>query len=128
MPRCSMKASCRSRARLRSRTCAECTETARAALGPRDLLCRYGGEEFVILLPGQTAQQARVVAETIRTRFAETALVTDKGTVRPTASAGLSSAEPGEYDLERLIAQADDALYRAKAAGRNRVGAPAKAA
>ncbi|BCH32342.1 GGDEF domain-containing protein [Mesorhizobium sp. L-8-10] len=103
-------------------------ETARAALGPKDLLCRYGGEEFVILLPGQTARQARVVAETIRTRFADAALVTDKGTVRPTASAGLSSAEPGEYDLERLIAQADDALYRAKAAGRNRVGAPAKAA
>lgn len=103
-------------------------ETAAAALGPKDLFCRYGGEEFVILLPGQTARQARDIAETIRTRFAEAALVTDKGTVRPTASAGLSSADPGEYDLEKLIAQADNALYRAKAAGRNRVGAPAKAA
>lgn len=103
-------------------------ETANAALGPKDLFCRYGGEEFVVLLPGQTGRQARMIAETIRTRFAETALVTDRGTVRPTATAGLSCAEPGEYDLERLITQADDALYRAKAAGRNRVGAPARAA
>lgn len=103
-------------------------ETAIAALGPKDMFCRYGGEEFVMLLPERDAREARMVAETIRTRFAEIALVTEKGTVRPTASVGLAFAAGGDYDLSKLIADADSALYRAKAAGRNRVGAPARAA
>jgi diguanylate cyclase (GGDEF)-like protein len=103
-------------------------ETAVAALGPRDLFCRYGGEEFVMLLPHQDEKGARILAETIRARFAEIALVTENGTLRPTASVGMASVAGGQYDLPKLIAEADRALYSAKAAGRNRVAAPARAA
>lgn len=104
------------------------TETAVAALGPRDLFCRYGGEEFVMLLPDRDEKGARSLAENIRARFAEIALVTEKGTLRTTASVGMASVAAGQYDLPKLIAEADRALYSAKAAGRNRVAAPARAA
>lgn len=103
-------------------------ETAAAILGSGDLLCRYGGEEFVVLLPGTDEKGARIIAEQIRTRFAEIALATSRGMLRPTVSVGMTTVTAGDCDLWRLIANADDALYDAKAAGRNQVSALAKAA
>jgi diguanylate cyclase (GGDEF)-like protein len=89
-------------------------------LRPTDFLVRYGGEEFVALLPGATAETARTAAERVR-RAVEQAeyLSTDSETaLRVTISLGVAVLR-GDDTLERLIERADIALYRAKAGGRN---------
>jgi diguanylate cyclase (GGDEF)-like protein len=95
--------------------------TASASTRPSDIVGRFGGEEFVALLPGGLAG-ARVVAERIRRAF-ETAGVTVAGCdLNATVSIGAACGEPGT-DIVALLADADAALYRAKANGRNRVEA-----
>jgi diguanylate cyclase (GGDEF)-like protein len=84
----------------------------------RDIACRYGGEEFVILLPGTRLPGALHVAERIRRGVFENVCVPDGA--RVTVSAGCSEyiqGEPGAYAVQR----ADTALYTAKNSGRNRV-------
>lgn len=85
-----------------------------------DMAARVGGEEFAVLLPGASAQQAGAVME----RFLHTlgGLDMDIGphNVRVTATAGVAQQQPGE-DLDALMARADTALYAGKQAGRNRV-------
>lgn len=95
----------------------------KAALRPTDLLCRYGGEEFCILLPGLDADQAAVVAERMRARVEEQAGpgIRWVPNVSVTASFGLSSLAFGAPALVALIDEADQALYAAKQAGRNRL-------
>ncbi|WP_314588527.1 diguanylate cyclase [Paenibacillus terrigena] len=85
----------------------------------QDFCCRYGGEEFTILMPDTTDQEAYIVAERIRERM-ETSI---SPIGRPvTLSIGISSnAEGSEDKMERLLKKADEALYAAKHAGRNRV-------
>lgn len=86
-----------------------------------DILARFGGEEFVILLPDTDLANARHVAERIRK---EVATHRDKALPTYTASLGVAVAQgaPGNAgDIEALIAAADAALYRAKQGGRNRV-------
>jgi diguanylate cyclase (GGDEF)-like protein len=86
-----------------------------------DILARFGGEEFVILLPDTDRANARHVAERIRR---EVATQRDKALPAYTASLGVAVAQgaPGDAaDIEALIAAADAALYRAKQGGRNRV-------
>jgi diguanylate cyclase (GGDEF)-like protein len=88
-----------------------------------DILARFGGEEFVILLPDTGIAEARNAAERIR-REIETHR--DKELPAYTVSLGLSVAQgdAGQAaDIEALIAEADAALYRAKQGGRNRVEA-----
>jgi diguanylate cyclase (GGDEF)-like protein len=88
-----------------------------------DILARFGGEEFVILLPDTGMAEARNAAERIR-REIETHR--DKALPAYTVSLGLSVAQgdAGQAaDIEALIAEADAALYRAKQGGRNRVEA-----
>ncbi len=82
----------------------------RDALRPGDLLARYGGEEFVALLAGCGAEDAAPVAERLRA-------ATPFGA---TSSVGLAQWEPGD-SAEALLRRADEALYRAKRTGRNRV-------
>jgi diguanylate cyclase (GGDEF)-like protein len=82
----------------------------RCGLRPDDLLCRYGGEEFVVLLPGCDLEQAQEVAEQLR------ALVPH----RQTCSAGVAEWDRTE-DAPALVARLDAALYAAKIAGRDRV-------
>src|SRR5262245_11016746 len=95
----------------------------KAALRPTDVLCRYGGEEFCILLPGVDALRAAVVAERIRFRVEAQAGpgIRSIPGLRVTASFGLSSIEFGAPGLKSLIEEADQALYAAKQTGRNRV-------
>jgi diguanylate cyclase (GGDEF)-like protein len=75
-----------------------------------DLLCRYGGEEFSVLLPGATTDQASEILDRLRA-------VTPQ---EQTFSAGLACWD-GQEVSEELVARADRALYAAKAAGRDRV-------
>ncbi|MBF8730246.1 GGDEF domain-containing protein [Pseudomonas guariconensis] len=83
-----------------------------------DVFGRIGGEEFACLLPGAGEQIATLVAQNIRQRFHSAALPTP-GSL--SVSIGVVTSEAAGYELSRLLALADDALYAAKAAGRNRV-------
>jgi diguanylate cyclase (GGDEF)-like protein len=95
----------------------------KAALRPSDVLCRYGGEEFCILLPGVDALRAAVVSERIRFRVEAQAGpgIRSMPGLRVTSSFGLSSMEFGAPNLKSLMEEADQALYAAKQAGRNKV-------
>jgi diguanylate cyclase (GGDEF)-like protein len=91
----------------------------RGELRVNDRLGRYGGEEFVILLPSTDAEAARASAERVRAALAAPA--PEPGIPPCSASLGVAWAQPGDTSLDALLARADAALYRAKANGRNRV-------
>ncbi|MEV6913282.1 GGDEF domain-containing protein [Amycolatopsis sp. NPDC051071] len=91
-------------------------ETLRAEVRGTDLVGRFGGEEFVVLLPGTPAVHAHAIAERIRSSIACRA---DGLPEHVTVSIGLAD-RPGVTDLDALIAVADRALYEAKNTGRNR--------
>ncbi|MDF2935791.1 MAG: hypothetical protein K0Q90_1164 [Paenibacillaceae bacterium] len=83
---------------------------------------RYGGEEFIVLLPGMKLEVARQLAEKLREGIGMLDIPMDgAGLVRVTVSLGLAAAAPSMKSVEELVDLADAALYRAKAAGRNRV-------
>jgi len=87
-----------------------------------DLVARYGGEEFVIVLPETPLKMALVGAERMRKGVEEEMQVSINGeSIRITISIGVSSFTQQEKDEESLIRKADEALYRAKKWGRNRV-------
>lgn len=92
-----------------------------------DLVCRYGGEEFVIVMPETELAVAEKVAERVRRQIAESPFHIGEG--RPpisiTASLGVAARREGEDTVRALIKRADMALYEAKTRGRNRVVAPA---
>jgi diguanylate cyclase (GGDEF)-like protein len=83
-----------------------------------DLLCRYGGEEFALLLPDTALDEATAVAERIRARFGDGP---SDGMPSFTVSLGVQSAEQGALDVAQMIEGADRALYIAKKLGKNRV-------
>ena len=100
--------------------------TRRLAVGvrPYDAVGRYGGEEFLIVFPGCSAANLVVGAERLRRCIADPPIETSAGQLPVTLSLGLASAEQGEketLDCETFLHTADDALYAAKARGRNRV-------
>lgn len=86
-----------------------------------DMLARYGGDEFIILLPQTSVQQAFHVAERILADVAQTVMETEKGTCSVTFSIGMADVrhEPLEDSVESIIQRADQALYKAKEAGGN---------
>ncbi|WP_173977706.1 diguanylate cyclase [Magnetospirillum sp. UT-4] len=86
-----------------------------------DVLGRMGGEEFAILLPETAMEAAREVAERLRQRIAELRVASGADTVAFTSSLGVAGARLGETGVEAVLARADEALYRAKSGGRNRV-------
>ncbi len=92
------------------------------ALREVDTISRFGGEEFVVLLPFTPKKDAALVAERIRKSISETNVKYEKQEIKVTTSIGVASIEDiqgGEMDA--LIQYADDALYQAKHNGRNRV-------
>ncbi len=92
-----------------------------------DAIGRYGGEEFLMVLPGCGAACAIDVAERMRHSLGDRPIQTDGGSVSVTASFGIALIEKGQgQKVEQLIVMADEALYRAKHAGRNRVEGPPK--
>jgi diguanylate cyclase (GGDEF)-like protein len=84
-----------------------------------DVIARFGGEEFVAMLPG-TMTEAVGAAERVRLAFEAAALEMEKGRLGATVSIGVANGQPGA-DIDTLIGNADAALYRAKLSGRNRV-------
>jgi two-component system chemotaxis response regulator CheY len=89
-----------------------------------DGVYRYGGEEFVLVLPEQTLQNARVAVERVRTAVEQLAIAHHAGGPPGvvTLSAGIAAFCPGDAaSIEELLKRADAALYQAKAAGRNQV-------
>jgi diguanylate cyclase (GGDEF)-like protein/PAS domain S-box-containing protein len=97
--------------------------TLQARLRTNDLLCRYGGEEFCIVLPGVRLEQAMEIAERLRADVEERAgssVRTPQG-ISITASFGLASLGPDIIDPVEIIGRADKALYAAKDSGRNKV-------
>jgi diguanylate cyclase (GGDEF)-like protein len=86
-----------------------------------DVLARLGGEEFALLLPETDLGQAEVVAERLRREVAANALVVASHAIPATVSIGVATALPGMKDVSDLMKAADQALYDAKHAGRNRV-------
>jgi diguanylate cyclase (GGDEF)-like protein len=91
----------------------------REVLRGSDLKCRYGGEEFLVLLPETPLHGARRVAESLRREIAEREIQWSGGSVMVSASFGITQAQPGEVNVQALIRRADRALYRAKEEGRN---------
>ena len=86
----------------------------------QDIVARWGGEEFLILLPATDGEAALALAERIRQTVASQPLVYANASVTPALSLGVAELEPGET-LDSAIARADHALYRSKEDGRNRV-------
>jgi diguanylate cyclase (GGDEF)-like protein len=88
-----------------------------------DLVCRYGGEEFCLLLPQREAADVQSLAERLRREIADTAgaQVESVAGLRVTSSFGMALFEPGLAGLATLVDRADQALYDAKRTGRNRV-------
>jgi diguanylate cyclase (GGDEF)-like protein len=99
---------------------------AARTLRASDLVARFGGEEFVAMLPG-TIDDATVAAERVRTAFRKAGKVVADRPVEATVSVGAASAR-GAADIGALLAAADAALYQAKMNGRDRVERAAAAA
>jgi len=96
-------------------------ESAQVNVRPCDIVGRLGGEEFAVLLADACRDNAFKVAERIRTTFAALAATVAGHAVNATASIGVAIIQDPQQDIAALLSQADQALYRAKARGRNRV-------
>jgi diguanylate cyclase (GGDEF)-like protein len=96
-------------------------EAIRVGLRGADLVARYGGEEFVALLPATDCPQARIAAQRICERVATVVVESGGGQARVTASIGVATVRTDDASIEAAIQRADEAMYAAKQAGRNRV-------
>lgn len=95
-------------------------ERLRAALRSYDVVVRYGGEEFMVILPGCDLEKGRRVAERLRLAIAARPVVSGDRSIRVTASFGVVSGD-GAAQRDPLVESADRALYLAKRSGRDRV-------
>jgi len=86
-----------------------------------DFVCRYGGEEFLLVLPGTTLESARQRAEEIRQKCAELTIPLNGDKLSVTMSFGVATYPTHGQEAEEIIIKADKALYQSKAGGRNRV-------
>jgi len=95
-------------------------DTLRQSKRAYDSVGRWGGEEFLIVLPNTDLDQAMIVAERLRAMLAATQLVvSDQNTITLSASLGVTTTERATLSLEVLLKRADEALYQAKGKGRN---------
>ena len=88
---------------------------------PGMLICRYGGEEFSILLPDCSRQKAIELAEELRKRISDQTIILRREKTRITVSVGVAVFPKDAQNAKELIHKADQALYKAKKEGRNRV-------
>jgi diguanylate cyclase (GGDEF)-like protein len=99
----------------------EASRRMNRVLRPYDAMGRYGGEEFLIVLPGCDRAGTVTAAQRMRQVVQEAEIATPAGNILVTASLGAVTGEGPSIDSDELIKNADTALYRAKRAGRNRV-------
>jgi diguanylate cyclase (GGDEF)-like protein len=99
--------------------------TLNESLRAGDIACRYGGEEFLLLLPNMAQDTARARADEIRQKVAALSLKVDGAVFPVRISVGVAEAPRDATDAAMLVKLADAALYRAKTSGRNRVEATA---
>ncbi|SFK50439.1 GGDEF domain-containing protein [Shimia haliotis] len=93
-----------------------------AQMRRHDKLCRYGGEEFAIILPDTSEEEAARIAERLRAEIAAMHIALKTGTIlRVSCSFGVAQAKSPTTSVGELLSNADDALYAAKRSGRNRV-------
>jgi len=86
-----------------------------------DIMGRYGGDEFLILLPETNAASARNVAERLRHSIVNEPMETSQGPLNVTISVGLAALHESTMTVEQLVKRADQALYKAKESGRDRI-------
>jgi diguanylate cyclase (GGDEF)-like protein len=103
------------------RAIAAVAEVIRLELRETDFAARYGGDEFVVLLPESSAEDGRVLAQRICDRLKERALVVAGRRVPLSASFGVAEMMEDDDAGESLVCRADDALYQAKRGGRGTV-------
>lgn len=99
----------------------EAAKRMQAALRPYDAVGRYGGEEFLIALPNCDREKAIDIAERLRRSISDVAVNTAVGAIPITASFGVTISQVSKFNINELIQEADEAMYRAKQGGRNRV-------
>jgi len=99
----------------------EVSKAAHAALRATDIWCRYGGEEFIALLPDTTVDQALAVADRLRLSVKHTAISSPHGSLNVSVSIGVAERLSHHANLTDVLAISDEALYQAKAKGRNKV-------
>lgn len=91
----------------------------RGNMRPYDAVGRYGGEEFLVVLPNCDLEQAAVQAERMRHKLHASAMIVDGAEMRVSASFGVTVSDGSERNPDLFVRVADEALYRAKASGRN---------
>jgi putative two-component system response regulator len=96
-------------------------DAMREAVRTTDMVCRIGGEEFLVILPGQTTKEAEICAQRCRAAVELRHFEYNGRVIRATISAGIASRRPDMVQATDLLKDADHALYAAKHAGRNRI-------
>lgn len=92
-----------------------------AVLRTSDVKCRYGGDEFLVILPDTPLPGAEHTAAMLVEEMARLSITVKDGTISPHVSIGVAASAEGEQEPRTLVARADQALYEAKRGGRNRV-------
>ncbi|GGE73024.1 GGDEF domain-containing protein [Shewanella carassii] len=96
-------------------------DICQANLRAQDSASRYGGDEFVILMPHTTTEQAQPIAERLRSECSRRLRALGIAAECASISGGLSEFQCGDTDIDAVVSRADGALYQAKAQGRNRI-------
>ncbi|MEA4884565.1 MAG: diguanylate cyclase [Clostridia bacterium] len=100
----------------------EIASILKTSLRSQDILARYGGEEFIVIAPGIGLDAAVALAERLREKISDIEMVYENHTIRVTVSVGVAGEMTGPgFEAERLVGDADAALYEAKKLGKNRV-------
>ena len=99
----------------------EFAERVSSSLRSYDSLGRFGGEEFMVVLPGSDLEQTRAVAQKIRALIRDELFTLDGKKISVTASLGVSALEQGDTDYLQVVKRADQRLYSAKSGGRDLV-------
>ena len=97
----------------------DCARLIEQSFRSTDLICRYGGEEFAFVILDSDAAESLKLAERLRERIAGHAFSSPDGAALPAVTISIGLATIGAEGLERALHEADAALYRAKAEGRN---------
>lgn len=96
-------------------------EKLKSSIRQGDVLARWGGEEFIVFMPETNPQEAKILAERLRTEIADIRVANPVGETAFTASFGVAQKGSQHTTLDALIASADNLLYQSKQQGRNRV-------